>query len=104
MDRFRLLVEFVKHLTVEEVRGKINQSLRESGSDATVYSLGIHYHSIDSQTVCPAWLLWFTVDPLITECVDIETLDRLKADRRKSIIEALQESKFNLLDYEYNWV
>lgn len=91
VERFMVLVEHQKDDSEDELPAKINGALSESGIMASAYAASVQYTEESPGSICPAWSIWFNADLLITECTNVDTFNELKTQRRKQVVNVLQQ-------------
>lgn len=96
MEKLSVYLRFNKGDTVSEIQGKINSALGNLEVRAVAYSVSATYKTTSGET-CPAWIVWFDADLLITDCVDTDEFNILSAKRHEQIVSALQAAGLNTI-------
>ena len=89
MEKLSVYLRFNKDDVASEIQGKINSALSNVDFHAVAYSVSATYKTTNGVT-CPAWIIWFNADLLITDCVDTAEFNILSAQRYEQIVSALK--------------
>ncbi len=96
MEKLSVYLHYNKDDIASEIQFKINSVLGKSDIDAVAYSVSATYKTANGVT-CPAWIVWFNADLLITECVDTAEFNSRSAQRYEQIVNSLKTAELDII-------